>query len=104
METQKKSNKLLSELLALFKAPVITEKSVKLAENQQYTFLVDQRLNKYEIKKVIEKLFNVKIKKVKTLIVPIKLKRIQKFRGKISQYKKAYVQLESGHTISNLFE
>jgi large subunit ribosomal protein L23 len=105
MEIQKnKEARNESELISLLKTPVITEKSVNLAENQQYTFLVDKSLTKNDIHRVIEKLFDVQVLKVNTLIVPVKTKRVGKFRGKITRYKKAYVRLKKGYMISNLFD
>lgn len=101
---KKQVGKPLSELLSLFKAPVITEKSVNLARIKQYTFLVDRRLTKNEIQQVIEKIFNVQVESVRTLILPIKIKRLKKSTGRISQYKKAYIKLKINYEIKNIFD
>ena len=50
----------------LVKYPVITEKSCRLIEKNKYTFDIDLRLTKTQIKKMFEKLFNVKIIAINT--------------------------------------
>jgi large subunit ribosomal protein L23 len=100
METTKKT---LAELLHLIKYPSLTEKSINLYGNRQYTFIVDRSLTKFEIKYVIEKIFNVTITSIRTCILPQKTRRVGKFVGKRSVYKKAYVKLKEGDTISDLF-
>ena len=60
------STRKLSDLLALIKYPLLTEKSINLYNDRQYTFIVDRSLTKDEIKFVIEKIFNVKIYLYKT--------------------------------------
>ena len=47
--------------------PVVSEKSYNLIDNGKYTFEVDPRSNKTEIKQAIEAIFNVKVDKVNTL-------------------------------------
>ena len=81
------------------KAPVITEKSAKLAESNVYTFKVDKSLNKTAIKQMIEKKFGVKVKSVNTLNTKAKNKRVGKYSGKTKTYKKAIVSLAEGSTI-----
>jgi len=56
----------------VIKYPIITEKSTKLLENNQYTFIVDRYSNKLVIKSSIENLFNVKVIKVNTCHLPHK--------------------------------
>ena len=55
-----------SSSLDLIKQPLITLKTSQLFEKNQYTFLVDPKLTKPNIKKAIEFLFNVKIIKINT--------------------------------------
>ena len=81
-------------------APVITEKSVQMAENGKYAFKVDVRANKTEIKLAIESLFNVKVEKINTLNSHPKKKRVGKYAGMTNKYKKAIVTLAEGNTIS----
>lgn len=93
----------LGDLLGLIKYPSLTEKSINLYGERQYTFIVDRSLTKIEIKYVIEKIFNVSILEVNTCILPTKTKRIGKFTGKKPKYKKTYVKLKQGDSITDLF-
>lgn len=83
--------------------PVVTEKSMNLLADNKYTFVVDKKSNKTEIKNAIEDIFKVKVEKVYTLIVKGKPKRMGKFEGRTSDRKKAIVSLKPGHKIK-LFE
>lgn len=58
----------------IIKEPIITEKSMQLVEtNNSYTFVVDKKANKVEIKKAIEQIFNVTVVSVRTInVVPKK--------------------------------
>ena len=86
----------------VIKYPIITEKSTKLLENNQYSFIVDRYSDKITIKTAIEYLFNVKVIKVNTCRLPRKQKRVGKYIGWKPQYKKAIVTLSEGDVI-NLF-
>ena len=92
----------LGDLLTFIKYPSITEKSINLYNDRQYTFIVDRSLTKTEIKFVLEKIFNIHILSVNTCILPIKTRRVGKFRGNRSTYKKAFVKLKEGETIADL--
>lgn len=83
--------------------PVITEKSMNLQVDNKYTFIVDKKANKTEIKNAIESIFSVKVEKVYTMNVKGKPKRLGKFEGKRPDRKKAIVALKSGHKIK-MFE
>ena len=51
--------------------PIITEKAEMLSEkNGQYSFVVDRKANKLEIRKAVEKLYNVSVRSVNTMVVP----------------------------------
>jgi large subunit ribosomal protein L23 len=93
----------LVTLLSLVKYPSITEKSISLYGNRQYTFIVDKSLTKTQIKFVIEKIFNVSVDKVNSCNLPVKKRRVGKFIGKRSLYKKAYISLKEGDSIADLF-
>ena len=85
----------------IIKAPIITEKTDSLKEiNNTYTFSVDVRANKTQIKQAIEKLFNVKVESVNTMNTHPKDRRVGRYSGKTNRYKKAIVKLASGSTIS----
>jgi len=77
----------------IIKRPIITEKtSVMAGELKQFTFEVDVRANKIEIKDAMERLFNVDVLKVATLILPLKrARRGRKYYNRTSEYKKAIV-------------
>ena len=89
-----------TKYLDIIKAPVITEKSQSANSMGKYTFLVDPKANKTEIKSAIEKLFNVKVKSISTLNVKPKKKRVGRYSGMTNRAKKAIVTLEEGQTIS----
>ncbi len=81
--------------------PIITEKSMKEIEtNNVYTFEVDKKTNKIEIKQAVESIFNVNVLSVHTVNVLPKYKRMGKYEGYKNAYKKAYVKLESGQKIA----
>ncbi|MDN5293888.1 MAG: large subunit ribosomal protein [Eubacteriales bacterium] len=83
--------------------PVITERSMELLSQNKYTFYVDPRANKVEIKRAIEELFNVKVEKVNTMNVKGKVKRMGRFVGRRPDRKKAIVTLREGDKIE-IFE
>lgn len=83
----------------IIKAPIITEKSASLAENNTYVFSVDVKANKTEIKQAIENIFNVKVENVNTINVKPKKKRVGRYVGKTNRVKKAIVKLQEGSSI-----
>lgn len=83
----------------LILSPMITEKSTLGAEHNQVTFRVPLTAEKREIRAAIELLFNVKVKAVNTIRQNGKVKRFQGRKGKRSDYKKAIICLEEGHSI-----
>ena len=91
------------DLRDVIKRPVITEKSMSAVAENKYTFMVDLRANKTQIKEAVEKLFKVKVEKVNTMIVPGKWRRMGKTAGKTSDQKKAIVKLQEGNKIE-IFE
>ena len=87
-----------TKYLEIIKAPVITEKSMA-KENGKYTFKVDPRANKIEIKNAIEKIFNVKVTSIRTINVKPKKRRVGRYTGLTNRTKKAIVTLAEGQTI-----
>ena len=77
-------------------SPVVSEKSYNLIDDGKYTFLVDPRANKTEIKLAIEKIFNVKVDSVNTLHRQGKTRRTKIGIGKRKDTKRAIVTLKSG--------
>lgn len=88
-----------SEYRNVIKAPIITEKSAALAQNNIITFSVAIDANKTQIKQAVEKLFNVKVEKVNTVNVKPKKKRVGRYVGKTNRVKKAIVKLSEGSSI-----
>lgn len=88
-----------TKYLEIVKGPVITEKSGNASQNNVYTFKVDPKANKVEIKKAIEKIFNVRVKEIRTLNVKTKKRRVGRYSGLTNRSKKAFVTLEDGQTI-----
>jgi large subunit ribosomal protein L23 len=83
--------------------PVVSEKSYAGLERNTYTFLVDQRANKTEIKEAIQKIWNVQVLSVNTLMRRGKVKRRRYTQGKRADQKRAIVTLAEGDTIE-IFE
>jgi large subunit ribosomal protein L23 len=84
--------------------PIISEKSEKLTTKvNQYTFVVDKKANKLEIKKAVESMFTTNVVAVNTVVMPAKLKsrntRSGVVKGRKSAYKKAYVTLAEGEEL-----
>ena len=83
--------------------PVVSEKSYAGLERNTYTFLVDPRANKTEIKEAIQKIWNVQVLSVNTLMRRGKVKRRRYTQGKRADQKRAVVTLSEGDTIE-IFE
>lgn len=79
----------------LIKRPVITERSSELMEENKYVFEVDRRANKVEIRKAVEKMFDVKVERVNTMNQTGKLKRVGRSVGRTQDRKKAIVTLSA---------
>ena len=79
--------------------PLITEKATKALELNQYTFEVDHRAAKPDIKAAVEKMFDVKVVGISTMNPPRRTRRIGRFAGKRAQVKKAVVRLAEGNSI-----
>jgi large subunit ribosomal protein L23 len=80
-------------------APVISEKSYGLIDENKYTFLVHPDANKTQIKIAVEKVFNVKVTSVNTLNRQGKRKRTRLGYGQRNDTKRAVVSLAEGDRI-----
>ena len=88
------------KLFTLIKSPIITEQTARLGENlKQIVFKVDLSANKREIKRAVEKLFNVEVLKVTTSVVKGKKKRNRFGIYTKSDYKKAFVSISKDSEI-----
>jgi large subunit ribosomal protein L23 len=84
--------------------PVVSEKSYDLIEDANtYTFLVDRRSNKTEIKEAVQAIFDVTVLSVNTMNRKGKLKRTGYIIGKRKDTKRALVKLAAGDSI-DIFE
>ncbi|GAA2172343.1 50S ribosomal protein L23 [Arthrobacter parietis] len=77
-------------------APVVSEKSYGLIDEGKYTFLVDPRSNKTEIKLAVEKIFSVKVDSINTINRVGKRKRTRFGWGQRKDTKRAIVTLKEG--------
>ena len=84
--------------------PVLTEKSYDSIPDKKYTFLVDARSNKTEIKQAVETIFGVKVKNVNTLRQQGKMKRVGVHTGRKPSFKKAFVTLTAESKAIEFFE
>jgi large subunit ribosomal protein L23 len=84
----------------IIKRPLITEKtSIQKEAANQLTFEVDRKANRVEIRRAIEKIFNVKVEAVRTMQISGKIKRRGRTLGKRRDWKKAVVRLRPGERI-----
>ncbi len=88
-----------TEAYRVLKNFYVSEKASLLNGFNQYVFKVFINTNKSEIKKQVGKLFNVKVKSVKVLNMPRKRRDLGRHTGFKSEFKKAIVVLEKGHSI-----
>lgn len=75
--------------------PIITEKSNSAIVEGKYTFEVNKKATKIEIRNAVEKLFQVKVKNVSTMNVKGKPKRQGAHQGMTSDWKKAIVTIDT---------
>jgi large subunit ribosomal protein L23 len=83
--------------------PIVSEKSYGGLEQNAYTFLVDPRSNKTEIKEAVQSIWNVRVTSVNTLNRQGKVKRRGYTKGKRADEKRAIVTLAEGDAIE-IFE
>jgi large subunit ribosomal protein L23 len=79
--------------------PVVSEKSYVLAEAGKYTFRVNDKAHKTQIRQAVEQLFDVKVLEVRTVSVKSKPKRRGHTAGRTRSWKKAIVQVGPGQQI-----
>ena len=83
--------------------PIVSEKSYAAIKQNTYTFLVDPRANKTEIKEAIQVIWNVRVTSVNTLNRRGKVKRRGWTKGKRPDQKRGIVTLAPGDSIE-IFE
>jgi large subunit ribosomal protein L23 len=84
-------------------APVVSEKSYSLLDDNAYTFLVHPDANKTEIRQAVEDIWNVSVIKVNTINRKGKAKRFRLTQGRRRDTKRAVVKLAEGDRIE-IFE
>ncbi|WP_053217615.1 50S ribosomal protein L23 [Virgibacillus senegalensis] len=88
----------------IIKRPIITEHSADLMAEKKYTFEVNTKANKTEIKDAVELIFGVKVEKVNTMNLKGKFKRMGRYGGYRPNRKKAVVQLTEDSKELEFFE
>ncbi|MCQ2010622.1 MAG: 50S ribosomal protein L23 [Sporolactobacillus sp.] len=88
----------------IIKRPVLTERTTDQMADKKYTFDVDTKANKSEIKRAVEAIFDVKVVKVNTLNVKGKPKRYGRYSGYTNNRKKAVVTLTPESKELNFYE
>ena len=84
-------------------APVVSEKSYSLINDNKYSFKVHPDAHKTQVRQAVEELFDVKVQKVNIVKVQAKPKRRGLFKGTRPGWKKAIVQVREGESIE-IFE
>lgn len=87
------------QVFNIINKPIITDKTTKLLENNQYCFQVNHKTNKTQVKQAIESLFNVKVIKINTCHQPNKKRTVGRFKGYKAHYKKVIVKLSNNDKI-----
>jgi len=88
----------------IIKKPLLSEKSYSGIAAKNYTFIVDPKATKTQIKAAVEEIFKVRVEKVNTANFKGKYKRHGKHEGYTSDFKKAFVQLKAGEKAIEFFE
>ena len=86
----------------LIKYPHISERATQAAPRGVYTFVVDKRATKPEIKKALKEAYNVTAVDVRIINVKSKVRRLRRSVGTKPGYKKAIVQLAQGQKLDIL--
>jgi large subunit ribosomal protein L23 len=87
------------KLLSIIRAPLVSEKTARLQESNQYVFEVATTATKADVKSAVESLFNVKVEAVNVLNVKGKNKNFRNRAGNRGDWRKAYVRLADGQSI-----
>ncbi|WP_062349818.1 50S ribosomal protein L23 [Bacillus kwashiorkori] len=77
----------------VIKRPIITERSMDVLVDRKYTFEVDVRANKTQVKQAVEEVFGVKVEKVNIMNYKGKFKRMGRYTGYTNKRRKAVVTL-----------
>jgi large subunit ribosomal protein L23 len=87
------------KILAVLKAPLVSEKTARIQEMNQYVFEVALTATKADVKSAVESLFNVTVEAVNVMNVKGKNKTFRNRAGRRGDWRKAYVRLADGQSI-----
>jgi large subunit ribosomal protein L23 len=93
----------MMETYEVLRRPIVTEKTTMQIEQGIYTFEVDRRANKLQVKEAVEKVFGVDVVSVNVINVPGKPRRWGQHVSRTPSWKKAIVKLAEGQRIE-IFE
>ena len=88
----------------IIKRPVITERSTDLMAEKKYTFEVDVRANKTQVKDAVQEIFGVNVEKVNIMNYKGKFKRVGRYSGLTNRRRKAVVTLTQESNEIEFFE
>jgi len=88
----------------IIKRPVITERSTDLMAEKKYTFEVNTKANKTQVKDAVEEVFGVEVEKVNIMNYKGKFKRMGRFGGYTNKRRKAIVKLTADSKDIEIFE
>ncbi|MET3699933.1 large subunit ribosomal protein L23 [Bacillus oleivorans] len=88
----------------VIKRPVITERAADIMADKKYTFEVDVRANKTQVKDAVEEIFGVKVDKVNIMNYKGKFKRMGRYTGYTNKRRKAIVTLTADSKEIEIFE
>ena len=90
------------KLYRIIEKPIVTEKAVSLSGGNKYVFRVFRKTNKVEVRKAIEKLYEVKVKDIRITNTVSKKRQVGRLEGWRPGFKKAIVTLKKGYNIKNI--
>lgn len=89
------------DVYQVLRRPVVTEKTQMLSDGlRQYTFEVDRRANKHQIREAVERIFDVEVVAVNVSTMPRRPRRWGRIRGYRPAWKRAVVTLAPDNSIS----
>ena len=88
----------------IIKRPVITERSSEIMADKKYTFEVDVKANKTQVKDAVQEIFGVKVEKVNIMNYKGKYKRMGRHAGYTNKRRKAVVKLTADSKEIEIFE
>ncbi len=94
----------MKDIHDIIKRPLLSEKSYDLIPEMTYTFEVDLKANKTQIRQAVEEIFDVKVQSVTTSRKQGKMKRQGRTQGRRPEIKKAYVTLKKDSKKIEFFE